>query len=214
MQERPRDDSTGERLAAWLGSLGLLDYLADAGILVLTRDAEGRPVWTDPGTGDRLDEVRLGDLERQLRQQGDDPRHGVPVPLVQAAHLARVRRDLLDSDWYTYESLADLRGTSVDATRFAVTRAAAEHRLLVVETELAMLVPAFQLTDAGDPRPELAPLLEPLLAARTDPWRTWGWLVQPAALLGGEVPARAALDPDLAPSAAHAARRMAARRTD
>ncbi len=57
---------------------------------------------------------------------------------------------------------------------------------------------------------EIAPLLEPLLAAGTDPWRVWGWLTQPAALLGGQVPAEAAADPETAQVAAHAARRLAA----
>ena len=102
------------------------------------------------------------------------------------------------------------RGASVEATRFAVTRAVNEHRLLAVPTELALLVPAFQLDDAGEPRADLAPLIEPLLAAGTDPWRVWGWLTQPAALLGGQVPAEAAADPETAEVAAHAARRLAA----
>ena len=190
-----------ERMAQWLGSLGLVDYLAEAGMLRLERDDDGRARWVDPATGDVLDAVRLGDLERQLRQHGEEPAHAVPVPLVQAAHLARVRRRLLDSEWCTYETLAERRGASVEATRFAVTRAVNEHRLLAVPTELALLVPAFQLDDAGEPRADLAPLVEPLLAAGTDPWRVWGWLTQPAALLGG---------PETAEVAAHAARRLAA----
>ena len=209
----PAGDPAGdpaERMAQWLGSLGLVDYLAEAGMLRLERDDDGRARWVDPATGDVLDAVRLGDLERQLRQHGEEPAHAVPVPLVQAAHLARVRRRLLDSEWCTYETLAERRGASVEATRFAVTRAVNEHRLLAVPTELALLVPAFQLDDAGEPRADLAPLVEPLLAAGTDPWRVWGWLTQPAALLGGQVPAEAAADPETAEVAAHAARRLAA----
>ena len=42
------------------------------------------------------------------------------------------------------------------------------------------------------------------------PWRGWGWVTQPAALLGGQVPAEAAADPETAQVAAHAARRLAA----
>ena len=203
----PADDPA-ERMARWLG--GLVDYLSDEGMLRLERDEQGRARWVDPATGDVLDAVRLGDLERQLRQHGEDPAHAVPVPLVQAAHLARVRRRLLDSEWCTYETLAERRGASVEATRFAVTRAVNEHRLLAVPTELALLVPSFQLDGRGEPRADLAPLLEPLLAAGTDPWRVWGWLTQPAALLGGQVPAEAAADPETAQVAAHAARRLAA----
>ncbi len=205
----PADDPA-ERMARWLGGLGLVDYLSDEGMLRLERDEQGRARWVDPATGDVLDAVRLGDLERQLRQHGEDPAHAVPVPLVQAAHLARVRRRLLDSEWCTYETLAERRGASVEATRFAVTRAVNEHRLLAVPTELALLVPSFQLDGRGEPRADLAPLLEPLLAAGTDPWRVWGWLTQPAALLGGQVPAEAAADPETAQVAAHAARRLAA----
>ncbi len=209
----PTADPAGdpaERMAQWLGSLGLVDYLAEAGMLRLERGDDGRARWVDPATGDVLDAARLGDLERQLRQHGEEPVHAVPVPLVQAAHLARVRRRLLDSEWCTYETLAERRSASVEATRFAVTRAVNEHRLLAVPTELALLVPAFQLDDAGEPRVDLAPLIEPLLAAGTDPWRVWGWLTQPAALLGGQVPAEAAADPESAAIAAHAARRLAA----
>ena len=162
-------ETTAERLASWLGALGLVDYLSEAAMLRLERDEDGRARWVDPATGQVLTEQRLEELERQLRQQGEEPAHAVPVPLVQAAHLARVRRRLLDSEWCTYETLAERRGASVEATRFAVTRAVNEHRLLAVPTELALLVPAFQLDDAGEPRADLAPLIEPLLAAGTDP---------------------------------------------
>ena len=72
-------------------------------------------------------------------------------------------------------------------------------------------MPAFQLTADGEPRPDLAPVLEPLLAARMDPWRAWAWLTQPAALLGGQVPERAAADPETADLAAVAAARLAER---
>lgn len=204
-------DSTAERLAQWLGELGLVEHLEQSGMLRLERDASGRARWLDAGSGEWLDADRLAQVEALFRAHGDDPAHGVPVPLVQAAHLARVRRELLDSAWLTYDSLAELRGASVEATRFAVTRAINEHRLLAVPTDLALLVPAFQLDETGSTRPELLPLLEPLLAAGTDPWRVWGWLTRPAALLGGLVPAEAAADPETAEDAAVAAAALAAR---
>ena len=72
-------------------------------------------------------------------------------------------------------------------------------------------MPAFQLTEAGEPRPDLLPVLEPLLAARMDPWRAWAWLTQPAALLGGQVPERAAADPAEADVVRRAAVRLAER---
>ena len=204
-------DDTAERLATWLGELGLVEHLEESGMLRLARDAEGRAHWHDAGTGEELDAERLAQVEALFRAHGDDPAHGVPVPLVQAAHLARVRRQLLDSEWLTYESLAELRGTSVESTRFAVTRAVNEHRLLAVPTDLALLVPAFQLDATGSTRPELLPVLEPLLRSGTDPWRVWGWLTRPAALLGGLVPAEAAADPEAAADAAAAATALASR---
>jgi hypothetical protein len=193
----------GDRLATWLEGLGLADHLADAGLPTFTRDAEGRAVWTEP---DRVDE-----LERLLRSGGSEPEHAVPVGLVLIARQARLRAALLDTPWFTYETLAGLRGTSVDATRFAVHKAQQTHRLLVVPVEERVVVPAFQLTAEGEIRPDIAPLLQPLLAARMDPWRAWAWLTQPAALTFGRAPADAVADPELSDLVLHAAVRLAER---
>jgi hypothetical protein len=184
--------SEADRLADWLEELGLADQLGEAGLPTFTRDASGQAVWSEP---DRVEE-----LDRVLRSQGDDPEHAVPVGLVVLARQARVRTELLATLWHTYESLGELRGTSVDATRFAVHKAASEHRLLVVPLEERAIVPAFQLGADGELRPELAPVIEPLLAARMDPWRAWAWLTQPAALTLGQAPEKA--DPALARVAA------------
>lgn len=183
-------ENDGDRLADWLEELGLADQLGEAGLPTFTRDPEGRAVWTEPD--------RLAELEQVLRSVGDEPEHAVPVGLVVLARQARLRTQLLATLWHTYESLGDLRGASVDATRFAVHRAAAEHRLLVVPVEDRAVVPAFQLGPDGELRPELAPVLAPLLGARMDTWRAWAWLTQPAALTLGRAPERAAAsDPGL-----------------
>ncbi|GAA4374587.1 hypothetical protein [Nocardioides caricicola] len=185
----------GDRLASWLDGLGLADQLAEAGLPTFTRDADGHAVWSEP---DRLEE-----LDALLHSVGDDPEHAVPVGLVVLARQARLRTELTATPWHTYETLAEVRGTSVDATRFAVHKAASEHRLLVVPLEERSVVPAFQLGADGELRPELAPVLAPLLASRMDPWRAWVWLTQPAALTLGEAPERlAATDPELARTAA------------
>ncbi len=185
----------GDRLADWLEQLGLADQLEEAGLPTFTRDEAGHAVWSEP---DRVEE-----LDRALRSQGDDPEHGVPVHLVVLKRQARVRAELLATLWHTYESLGEVRGTSVDATRFAVHKAAAEHRLLVVPLEERAIVPAFQLGADGELRPELAPVVRPLLEARMDPWRAWAWLTQPAALTLGQAPEQAAVaDPELARAAA------------
>jgi hypothetical protein len=211
-QHDPTAHGLGERLAAWLEGLGLADQLAPAGLPAYVRDEQGRVAWTE-ASGEPLTPERLEELDRQLRSQGDDPRHGVPVPLVLLARQARVRQELLASPWFTYETLAEARDATVEATRFAVHKAAAEHRLLVAATEERTLVPGFQLTPDGDLRPELASALEPLLAARMDPWQVWAWLTQPVALLGGQVPERLAADPAEAAVVAHAATRLAERAT-
>lgn len=208
----PPSEPVAERLARWLTGLDLVGHLEETGVLRLVRGHDGRAHWSDPATGEPVLSARLEEIESALRDQGEDPAHGVPVGLLAATRLARLRHELLDSPWFTYETLAEVRGATIEATRFAVTRAAQERRLLTVPTELAMLVPAFQLTDAGEPRPELAPVLDALLAGRRDPWRAWVWLTQPAALLAGDVPERVAADPDRAAEVAWAARRLAERR--
>lgn len=201
----------GQRLAAWLEGLGLEPHLATAGLPTYQRDERGRAIWIDPGTGEPLTMAQLEQLDALLHGEGSEPEHAVPVSLVLVARHARLREQLLASLWHTYDTLAELRGASVDATRFAVHKAANEHRLLVVPAGERSIVPAFQLTATGEPRPDLAAVLGPLLTAGMDPWRAWAWLTQPAGLLAGEVPERAAADPATADLVAVAAARLAER---
>lgn len=201
----------GERLATWLEELGLVAHLGDAGLPALTRDDEGRAVWTDQSTEQTLDADQLEALDSLLHAEGSDPAYAVPVSLIQLARKARVRGDLLASHWFTYETLADLRGASLNATRFAVHRASEDAKLLLVANGDSTLIPAFQFTATGEPRAELAPLLTALLSAGMDPWSAWTWLTQPAALLGGLVPHLAAAESDTADLARHAAVRLAER---
>ncbi|WP_067436149.1 hypothetical protein [Nocardioides jensenii] len=203
----------GERLAAWLEGLGLADHVGEAGLPVLTRDVNGVAVWTDPATDEPLTVEQLESLDGLLHNEGSEPEHAVPVALVMLARKARVRAELVASPTHTYDSLAELRGATVNATRFAVHKGQAEHSMLVVADDGSTLIPAFQLTDSGDVRPELDALLKPLLAAGMDPWNAWAWLTQPVALLGGLVPHEAAADPAEAAVAAHAAVRLAERVT-
>ncbi|GAA1916428.1 hypothetical protein GCM10009737_17360 [Nocardioides lentus] len=204
-------DDRAERLAAWLGDLGLTDHLAEAGLPTFTRGPAGEVHWTDPRTGGALSEAQLADLDALLHQDGEEPGHAVPVTLVQLRRRAQVRARLLASGWHDYAALADLRGASLESTRFAVHQAQNRHQLLVVPLDERSVVPAFQLTTAGEVRAELGPVLEPLLRSGTDPWSVWAWLTQPAALLGGAVPEAALRDPDEAPLVRHAAVRLAER---
>ena len=211
----PHDPERGERLAAWLEDLGLAGHLRDAGLPTFTRDDAGRAHWVDPATGATLSADQLGDLDDLLHHEGSEPRHAVPVPLVQVARLARQRERLLAEEWFDYATLAAVRGASLEGTRFWVHKTAAQHRLLVLADPGAQdrrtVVPAFQLDAAGEPRSDLAPVLEPLLAAGMDPWRAWAWLTQPAALLGGLVPEQQTADPEAVPLVLHAALRLSER---
>jgi hypothetical protein len=208
-------DTLGDRLADWLGDLGLLEHLAQAGLPTVQRNCSGAAVWRDPRTGEDLTQAQLLDLDRLLHQEGDEPVHAVPVALVQLAQRAKVRAALLGTPTHTCESLAQLRGASVEATRFWVHKSAQRHEVLIVAATDGdgerTVVPAFQFTAAGDVRPELAAILTILGASTLDPWARWGWLALPAALLGGAVPERAAADPEELPLVEHAARRLAAR---
>lgn len=206
-----RAAEVGERLAAWLDELGLAQHLAEAGLPTFRRNCGGYAAWADPNTGDPLSLEQLEELDALLHNEGDDPTYAVPVPLLQIARRARVREELLASSWLTYETLAALRGATVNATRFAVHKGAETHQLLVVTTDEQVIVPAFQLDADGRPRPELAQVLAPLLAAGMDPWHVWAWLTQPVALLGGGVPEKLAAVPGEVGVVRHAAVRLAER---
>jgi hypothetical protein len=197
-------EGLADRLAAWLEGLGLADQLAAAGLPTYVRDAAGAAHWRDAATGEPLDDERLAELDRALRSVGEDPAHAVPVELVRLRREAGVRAALLDGGWLDYAGVAERRGVSLNAARFAVHKAAERRTLLVVQHEGEILVPAFQLDDAGEVREELLAVLEPLLAS-VDPWRTWIWLTTPAGLLGGAVPHEAARDPEELPVVQHAA---------
>jgi hypothetical protein len=203
-------DDIGARLADWLEDLGLADQLADAGLPTYDR-ADGVVRWREPGTVELLSDERLADLDRQLRAQGDDPTYAVPVALVRLRREATVRAELLDGGWLDYAGVAALRGTSEDAARFAVHKAASRRSLLLVQQGGATLVPSFQLDDAGEVRTELLAVLETLLSADVDPWRAWIWLTTPAGLLGGEVPHELARDSEELPVVQRAAVALAER---
>lgn len=203
--------STGDRIADWLEGLGLAQHLGAAGLPTFARDARGVAVWTDPATNEPMTAEQLEALDAMLHSTGDDPAHAVPISLVAVARQARLREELLATPAFDYEALAGVRGTSVDAARFMIHKTASLHRLLVISNHGHVLVPAFQLTGDGEPRDDLAPVLQPLLAAGMDPWKAWIWLTQPAALLGGLVPERAAADPETAELTTTAAVRLAER---
>ncbi len=206
----------GERLARWIEDLGLAGQLKEAGLPTMVRDCHGQAIWRDPGNGEPLTLDQLAELDHLLHDQGDEPRHGVPVALVQLRRRARLRADLLASPSFDYESLAALRGTTAAATRFAVHKASGAGELLVVagdataSGEPTSIIPGFQLDAQGTIRSELVPILQALAGPAADGWAIWAWLTHPAALLGGAIPAELVKDPAEAPLVRFAATKLAA----
>jgi len=132
-----------------------------------------------------------------------------PASLRQAHRLATRRNALLTTPAFTFETLAELRGEKPGATRTWFSRRRTEHRVFSVPHRGRTVIPAFQLTEDGDLRDDLADVLRPLLAAELDGWAVWSWMTQPTSFLSGGVPEVVAAS---APArAATAARRFAAR---
>ncbi len=111
-------------------------------------------------------------------------------PRRQAADRAR----LLASGALTLTELAARRGDlDVGLTGSWVAARLLERALIALDPRDGTIrVPTFQVTAAGDPRPELRPLLEELLG-RVDGWTAWAWLTSPSGLLDGDVPEQVAV---------------------
>jgi hypothetical protein len=136
-----------------------------------------------------------------------------PAAVAQARAQATVRNKLLATPLYSHKSLAAVRDEKENATRTTVGRWVNARKAFTITVNGRTVIPAFQLTDEGTPREDLAPLLDPLMAAGLNGWQLWSWLVEPTGMLSGLVPADAAADPKTASRAAKAAARLAARVT-
>ena len=131
-----------------------------------------------------------------------------PASVRQAQRLAARRDALLTTPAFSHATLAKLRGQKVSSSRTWFYRQQSKGRLFAVSHKGQTVIPAFHLTDTGDVRPELAPLITQLQEAGLDGWAIWHWLTSPTAWLSGEAPEKVAVtDPD---RAATAARRFAA----
>lgn len=90
-----------------------------------------------------------------------------------------------------------------------VERLRSRREIFTVQHNGRAVVPAFQLTESGGPRPELATMLRTLVDSGVEGWALWTWLTSPTPLLSGGVPEEvAAVD---RPRAERAAARFAAR---
>jgi hypothetical protein len=114
---------------------------------------------------------------------------------------------LRSAGWLSLTEVAARRGEpdvgAIGAWAYARRR---EGALIVLEAPdlEALVVPAFQLTAAGDPRPELQSLLQVLFdAPGVDGWTIWAWLTSPSSLLAGGTPEQLAVtEPERALAAA------------
>lgn len=119
--------------------------------------------------------------------KGTDPREQ------RAERLTAFRARLLTDALTTAQLAARRDEDDLAAMDHWVAARCREHALLAWrQPDGSAVIPAFQLSDAGEPRAELRPLLGRLLGAGIDTWTAWTWLTQPSSLLSGEVPERAA----------------------
>jgi hypothetical protein len=109
--------------------------------------------------------------------------------LMAAQRLATQRDGLLATGAFSYDTLAALRrDRQVSSTRTWVARKRRDRAMFTLNRGQQTLIPAFQLSEAGDARPELRPLLGTLLDAGIDGWQLWTWLTSASSLLSGEIP--------------------------
>ena len=114
-----------------------------------------------------------------------------PASLAQAQRLAAHRDALLATPAYTHESLQQvLGGARESSTRTWLSRRKDARELFTVKHGGRTIIPAFQLGERGEPRPELQPILQTLVDAGVQNWALWTWLTSPTSLLSGEIPER------------------------
>lgn len=112
-----------------------------------------------------------------------------PATLAQAQRLAAHREALLATPVYTHETLSEVRGNArPSSTRTWLTRRRDEHALFTVNVKGTTVIPAFQLDETGEPRPELQPIVSALQEGGIEGWSLWTWLTKPTSFLSGGIP--------------------------
>ena len=112
-----------------------------------------------------------------------------PASVAQAQRLATHRDALLATPVLTYDTLQLLRGDPKESsTRTWFARRRADHAVFAVTHHGRTIIPAFQLDQLGQPRPDLQPMLDVLLINGIDGWPLWTWLTSPTSLLSGQTP--------------------------
>ena len=112
-----------------------------------------------------------------------------PASVAQAQRLATHRDALLATPVLTYDTLQLLRGDPKESsTRTWFARRRTDRAVFAVTHNGRTIIPAFQLDQFGQPRPELRPMLDVLLTSGIDGWPLWTWLTSPTSLLSGLTP--------------------------
>lgn len=96
---------------------------------------------------------------------------------VEAARLVRVARDRLVSGTpsVTHALLAKARGVSENTVRQWLRRHREAGRLMAVDHQGVLLIPAFQFDDTYDLDTEVATIVETLTHAGMSSWAVWRW---------------------------------------
>jgi hypothetical protein len=116
-----------------------------------------------------------------------------PATLTQVQRMAAHRDALLATPVYTHETLSELRGNArPSSTRTWLTRRRDEHALFSVNVRGTTVIPAFQLDESGEPRPELQPVVSALQEGGIEGWSLWTWLTKPTSFLSGGIPEKVA----------------------
>ncbi len=112
-------------------------------------------------------------------------------PLVHAAERrAALRTWLLSTGYFTFDTLAELRNSSINGARAYAARERSANRLFTVKCGARTCIPAFLIDGGGRRVSQVCRAVEILRPLGLDGWALWGWLAAPSGWLSGEVPAK------------------------
>lgn len=140
-----------------------------------------------------LADLKRGELVAAMMATGESL--VVEATVDQARRQADLRHKLLSKGYHTYDTLRELRGDStVEVTRTWVSRQRKRNLLFTVDVQGRVILPAFQFTETGSPREELASVLASLSGRGLSGWQTWAWFYAANTRLDGRVPVEALSD--------------------
>jgi len=114
-----------------------------------------------------------------------------PTPIAAVANAARIallRQQLLETGALDYAALAQGRGSSPDAARKWVERAEARNEIITVRYDSRVYTPLCVLDDAFDADPAFQPVIAALAEVGETAWSAWAYLATPSTWLDGDSP--------------------------